>query len=115
MHGLVHERFINFAGQPYAKLNRDQPIYKELKSDLHISGDKGVRDSFWRRFTSMVLFFAPDVHMGMLKQVWIDQAIQLQEGQWEAYIGKLVAEWREFVLYATVLCGCYVHVSDSCA
>jgi hypothetical protein len=89
---VVHERFMNFAGQACAKLNRDQAIYKK-PTDTH---------SLLIRTVSPLLFFAPNVHLAMLERVWIDETIN--EVGWKSHVAKLNDEWREFVLFATVLC-----------
>jgi hypothetical protein len=82
---------MNFAGQACARLNRDQPIYIKAK-DSH---------SFLIRTVSPLLFFAPNVHLALLERVWIDETIN--EVPWKAHVVKLNEEWREFVLFATVL------------
>jgi hypothetical protein len=88
---IVHEKFLNFAGQPCAKLNRDQAIY---------NGPTGRRSSLITSI-SPLLFFAPDVYLSQLEKVWIDEMIN--QVPWKALTSKLSDEWRELVLYSTVL------------
>jgi hypothetical protein len=89
----VHEKFLNFAGQPCARLNRDQAIY--------IGGEGNKGRSALITIISPMLFFAPDVHLQALEKVWIDELIN--QVPWKSLTKKLTEEWSEFVLYSTVL------------
>jgi hypothetical protein len=48
---------------------------------------------------SPLLFFAPDIHLKNIEEVWIDQTV-LQE-PWKDFIDSLVHEWEGFVLYVS--------------
>jgi hypothetical protein len=89
---IAHEKFLNFAGQPCARVNRDQAIYE-------VNEDKGR--SALITIISPMLFFAPDVHLQALEKVWIDELIN--QVPWKSLTKKLTDEWSEFVLYSTVL------------
>jgi hypothetical protein len=91
----VQERFRNFAGQPCARLRRNQAIYVKAEADYKVS------HPVLRSIISLLLFYAPDVHSAMLEQVWVDEMIN--QVPWRAYVVKLNEEWREFVLLGTVL------------
>jgi hypothetical protein len=82
---------MNFAGQRCAKLNRDQAIYDVEKSHR----------SALITIVSPLLFFAPDVHLNSLERVWIDEMIN--QVPWKSMISKLNEDWREFILFSTVL------------
>jgi hypothetical protein len=82
---------MNFAGQPCAKLNRDQPIYEGTTT----------RRSLLVAFLSPLLFFAPDVHLTALEGVWIDEMIS--HVPWKALASKPKDEWKEFILYSSVM------------
>jgi hypothetical protein len=84
---------MNFAGQPCAKLSRDQAIYEGA----------ATRRSLLIAVLSPLLFFAPDVHLTALEKVWIDEMIN--QAPWKVLTSKLKDEWTEFVLYSTVLRG----------
>jgi hypothetical protein len=87
----VHEKFMNFAGQPCARLDRDQAVYEiEEKHRTALI-----------TILSPLLFFAPDVHLSALEKVYIDELIN--QVPWKKLTSKLTEEWREFVLYSTVL------------
>jgi hypothetical protein len=89
---IAHEKFVNFAGQPCARLNCDQRIYKKpqhIRSALII-------------VLSPLLFFSPEPYLAMLHGVWVDDRIS--PGVWRNLTPKLVDEWKDFILYSTVLC-----------
>jgi hypothetical protein len=87
----VHQRFINFAGQPCAKLTREQAIYTVPRR----------RRSLRIRLISPILFYAPDSDLIDLETAWIDEIVN--PVSWKALISDLSDEWKEAVLYATVL------------
>ncbi|KZV73460.1 hypothetical protein PENSPDRAFT_288337 [Peniophora sp. CONT] len=49
-----------------------------------------------------LLFYAPLPHFYDCKSVYLD-GILANEPEWANYVAKLLAEWQEFVLYATIL------------
>jgi hypothetical protein len=87
----VHQSFINFAGQPCARLTREQAVYAVPRR----------RRSLRIKLISPVLFFAPDSDLADLETAWIDEVINPMS--WKALISDLSDEWKEAVLYATVL------------
>jgi hypothetical protein len=69
---------------------------------------------------SPALFFAPDVHLRTLEELFVDDVvrwhhlltgfadfltreIQINSVPWKAFIGKVQEEWREFILYVSTL------------
>src|SRR5579863_652232 len=85
----VHWKFIHFHGQKTPRLDRTKSIYE---------GDCHKRTiPFW--LLSLILFFAPDVHLRDLLKVWADELII--EEVWKNFMDKLVSEWVEFVLYVS--------------
>jgi hypothetical protein len=88
---LVREKFMNFVGQPCAKLDRRQPIYEEPRN----------RRSALITIISPLLFFAPDVNLKALEKVWIDRMIC--QVPWKAWTAQLIEEWRDFVGISTIL------------
>ena len=82
----VQWRFVHFHGQKTSRQSRYRSIYK---------------DSFHKRtkifrLISLMLFFAPDVHLRELERVWADELII--EDIW---CQKLASEWVELVLYVS--------------
>lgn len=87
---IGYERFMNFHGQHGARLSRLQSIrpYAKKRTLIMI-------------ILSPALFFAPDIHLKGIEDVWIDRMV-LQE-PWKDFIDNLVRGWEGFVLYSTVL------------
>lgn len=82
----AENKVINFAGQPSARLNRNWTIY-----------ETSSRRSGLITTLSPLLFFAPDVHLDKLENVFVDKTIN--KVHWKTFISKLQDEWREFILY----------------
>ncbi|KAF8814754.1 hypothetical protein BYT27DRAFT_7205709 [Phlegmacium glaucopus] len=86
-----HMKFLHFYGQPEARLNRDHSIY----------GTRTNKRTWFIKTISLFLFSAPDVHLKILQKMWVDRT--LHKAVWETSLKKVNDEWREFILYATVL------------
>lgn len=50
---------------------------------------------------SPVLFFAPDLHLGKIEEVWTDGVVL--HNSWKEYIENLIREWEGLVLYVRSL------------
>ncbi|KLO19302.1 hypothetical protein SCHPADRAFT_898879 [Schizopora paradoxa] len=87
---IGYERFANFHGEHGARLSRLQSIRPSNR-----------KRTLMMTVLSPTLFFAPDIHLKNIEEVWIDQMV-LQE-PWKEFIANLVREWEGFVLYSTVL------------
>ena len=87
---LVHWKFVHFHGQKISRQDRYKSIYKD-----NANGHK--RRTYPFLLLSMILFFAPDVHLRELKKVWADELII--EEVWRNFMQRLISEWVEFVLY----------------
>jgi hypothetical protein len=83
---LVNNQFLNFHGQPGARLNLHQSVYGENRKPR----------SRLMHFLSLLLFSAPDVHLQALDRIWVDYIAKIN--LWEEFIRKLNAEWQEFVI-----------------
>ncbi|KAK0195992.1 hypothetical protein F5146DRAFT_313295 [Armillaria mellea] len=89
---FFRHRFINFHGQPGARLARDQLIYEtSSKRTLLVT------------LLSPLLFFTPDIHFVTLKKIGGDGAVHTHKASWTDFTQKLATEWQEVTLYATVL------------
>ncbi|KAF4564664.1 hypothetical protein EYR36_002602 [Pleurotus pulmonarius] len=86
----ARHRFINFHGQPTARLCRNQAVYDESNGR-----------SYLITLLSPMLFSAPEVHLRMLRDIYVDQIVYAAHVN--KAIDKLNREWQEFILYATVL------------
>jgi len=87
----MFERFTNFHGTQGARLNRRQKVRPPATKRPKI-------------FTilSFSLFFAPDIHLRNIEDIFIDRSMVLQES-WKNFIMNLIREWEGLVLYSTVL------------
>ena len=82
-------KFLNFYGQPEARLNRDDSIY----------GHSTNRRTWFIKSISMFLFSAPDVHLENLQKMWVDGL--MHKAVWEEGLKKVTDEWQEFILYVS--------------
>ncbi|KAI0293519.1 hypothetical protein BC826DRAFT_1104964 [Russula brevipes] len=87
----VHWKFVHFHGQKISRQDRNKSIY---------AGDGHKRTKAFR-VLSLILFFTPDVHLRELKKVWMDELVI--EEVWKNFMEKLISEWVDFILYATVM------------
>ncbi|KAK0486397.1 hypothetical protein IW261DRAFT_1559799 [Armillaria novae-zelandiae] len=89
---FFRNRFINFHGQPGARLARDQLIYEtSSKRTLLVT------------LLSPLLFFTPDIHLATLKKIGGDGYVHTHKASWTNFTQKLNTEWQEVTLYATVI------------
>lgn len=91
MSTFTNEKYINFAGQPCARLSHTQAVYNT----------EARRRSALINIFSPLLFLAPEVHLRGLEKIWVDEV--MWEVPWKAFVQKLQGEWTEFILYSTVL------------
>jgi hypothetical protein len=84
-----HTKFLNFYGQPEARLNRDQSVH----------GTRTNQRTWFIKTISLFLFSAPDVHLRTLQKMWVDGI--MHKAVWEASLKKVNEEWREFTLYVS--------------
>jgi hypothetical protein len=84
-----HTRFLNFFGQPEARLNRDQSVH----------GTRSNQRTWFIKTISILLFSAPDVHLKTLQKMWVDGI--MNKAVWEASLRKVNEEWREFTLFVS--------------
>jgi hypothetical protein len=48
------------------------------------------------------VLWAPDFHLQELEKIWLDGLMNVVP--WKHHVLKLQKEWKELILYATVLC-----------
>ncbi|KIJ08414.1 hypothetical protein PAXINDRAFT_172918, partial [Paxillus involutus ATCC 200175] len=89
-----NSRFINFYGQPEARLNADQSVFTKLRGqDEATSSLITISDIF--------LFGGPSAHASELRRVWVDWTVNFP--RWKGFISKLSSEWTGFTIYSTVM------------
>lgn len=91
MNVFTHEKYINFVGQPCARLSRNQAVYAK---------EHRRRPPLINIF-SLLLFSAPEAHLKGLESLWTDEVVW--EAPWKAFVQKLQREWHEFILYSALL------------
>ena len=88
---LGHEKFLHFHGQECARLDRTQSIYPRATN----TPDR----SLCIMLCSILLFYAPDVHLKSLEGLWVDETIC--HVPWKAFINKLNDDWERFILFVS--------------
>jgi hypothetical protein len=86
-----HNRFLNFYGEPCARLERDVSVY----------GDALFPRTFLLRSVSLFLFSAPDVHLTSLQKMWVDKNLDMRV--WKDMMNKFSSEWQALVIYVSTL------------
>ncbi|KAI5988840.1 hypothetical protein F5J12DRAFT_865135 [Pisolithus orientalis] len=85
--------FLNFHGQPCARLDVDHSIYYPRNHRL--------RTSFLLHLLSFLLFGAPWRYVETLRGVWVDETVNLP--RWKAFVARVIDEWGGFTIYSTVM------------
>ncbi|KAH9981642.1 hypothetical protein BJV74DRAFT_887437 [Russula compacta] len=88
---FAHWRFLYFHGQGHARLLKDQTVYNKPKRER----------SMLISFLSPVLFFAPEVHLRDMEELWTDEVIIVTA--WKDFMTKLLDEWNGLILWSTVM------------
>ncbi|KAI6135972.1 hypothetical protein F5141DRAFT_1071492 [Pisolithus sp. B1] len=85
--------FLNFHGQPCARLDVDRTVYS--------SRDHRRCMSILLRMLSILLFGAPWRYVEALRGVWVDETVNLP--RWRTFVGNIINEWGGFTIYSTVM------------
>jgi len=88
---FAHSRFINFSGLPWARLDADQSLY---------GTDRRPKSYLFLPF-SLLLLCAPDKHLKVLQEIYVDRLINAS--RWAGFINNLKDEWTAFSVYSTVM------------
>ncbi|KAI0044956.1 hypothetical protein FA95DRAFT_186460 [Auriscalpium vulgare] len=88
---FAHYKWVYCHGQPHARLDAGHSVY----------GERPKGRSWLITLLSPLLFYAPEVHLADIEKLWTDEIIVAVD--WKKFIDKLLGEWREFILYATVI------------
>ncbi|KAG0706648.1 hypothetical protein DFH29DRAFT_995774 [Suillus ampliporus] len=90
MENFAWAKFINFCGQPGARLNSDQSIFCKQKPQC----------SMFIQFLSLCLFWAPCNYAKELDGIWVDRVIN--RVLWKQFIARLNDDWSNLALTATM-------------
>ncbi|KAF9234079.1 hypothetical protein BU15DRAFT_79397 [Melanogaster broomeanus] len=91
---FTSSKFVNFYGQPGARLNADQSVYTKLRGQ-----DQAT--SLLIRISDLILFRGPSAHVSELQRMWVDRSVNAP--RWKGFISKLSNEWAGFTIYSTVM------------
>ncbi|KAG1821407.1 hypothetical protein EV424DRAFT_835078 [Suillus variegatus] len=85
-------KFVNFCGQPGARLDVDQSLYLD-----YIPPPKSILF----RVINVILFGAPGAQSKALHKIWVDYTIV--QRRWESFINRLNSEWKGYSVFSTVM------------
>ncbi|OAX36834.1 hypothetical protein K503DRAFT_743659 [Rhizopogon vinicolor AM-OR11-026] len=89
---FYNSKFVNFCGQPGARLDANQPLYGDPND-----GPKNII----LRVMNIILFGSPDAHSKGLHRIWVDETIV--QPRWKNFIDRLNGEWNGFTIFSTVM------------
>ncbi|KAG1751122.1 hypothetical protein EDB19DRAFT_1903981 [Suillus lakei] len=89
---FCNAKFVNFCGQPGARLNVDQSLYGE-------SNTRSKR--IFLRLMNVMLFGSPDAQSKALHRIWVDDTIV--QPRWKNFIDRLTTEWNGYTIFSTVM------------
>ena len=105
----AENQFLNFFGQPCARLNADTPLFGQQKWNRRIAF----------KAVNLFLFGSPNEHALRLQRVWVDGMII--QPRWKDFINRLKEELGRYTIFVSVVwfaCrisyGVAVH-SDACS
>ncbi|KAG2112941.1 hypothetical protein BD769DRAFT_1491475 [Suillus cothurnatus] len=94
MHYFCKAKYYNFCGLPWARLDADRSVYKEITSFHPLTSSLSLA-------LDAILFWAPQTHLKDLRRVWVDKC--LNTPRWKDYNAKLMTEWTGITIYSTVM------------
>ncbi|KAG1802333.1 hypothetical protein EV424DRAFT_1435718 [Suillus variegatus] len=84
-------KFVNFCGQPGARLGVDQSLY----------GRPNVSSKRILRAMNVFLFGSFDAHSKGIHKIWVNETIV--QPWWKNFIDRLTTEWNGYTIYSTVM------------
>ncbi|KAH9973803.1 hypothetical protein BGW80DRAFT_224457 [Lactifluus volemus] len=88
---FAHWRFLYFHGQKHARLVKGESVYAEPKYER----------TMLITLVSPMLFFAPEIHLRDVERLWTDEIVI--ETVWRSFMAKLLKEWKDIILWSTVM------------
>ncbi|KAG2135052.1 hypothetical protein BD769DRAFT_449254 [Suillus cothurnatus] len=88
---FCNAKFVNFCGQPGARLDVDQSLY----------GKPNTLPKWIRRFINFSLFGSFDAQSEAVHKIWVDKTIV--QPRWKNFIDTLTTEWNGYTIYSTVM------------
>ncbi|KAF8838667.1 hypothetical protein BDN67DRAFT_1012924 [Paxillus ammoniavirescens] len=93
MRQFTKVKFVNWCGQPTARLDADRSIYEEATSQR--------RTSLLLRLLNRLLFGSPQAHLNFIRRIWVDEIVV--QPRWKNFIVILNDEWNRFTIFSTVV------------
>ncbi|KAF9225083.1 hypothetical protein BS17DRAFT_879243 [Gyrodon lividus] len=93
MRQFAKVKFVNWCGQPSARLDADQSVYKRTSSH--------ERKSFLLQMLNPLLFGSPNAHLKSIRRMWVDEIVV--QPRWKNFIVVLNNEWNRFTIFSTVI------------
>ncbi|KAG2151269.1 uncharacterized protein EDB93DRAFT_308884 [Suillus bovinus] len=85
-------KFVNFCGQPGARLDVDQSLY----------GEHDIRSkNIVLRIMNVILFGSPVAHSKAIHRIWVDET--MVQPRWNDFIDRLTTEWNGYTIFSTVM------------
>ncbi|KAG9310167.1 hypothetical protein JVU11DRAFT_9788 [Chiua virens] len=88
---FTENQFLNFCGQPCARLDADEPLFESPKWNC--------RPLF--RIINVLLLGSPNEHAHRLHRVWVDSMII--QPRWKDFVSRLTAELGRYTIFSTVM------------
>ncbi|KAG9310207.1 hypothetical protein JVU11DRAFT_9849 [Chiua virens] len=88
---FTENQFLNFCGQPCARLNADTPVF-EFPSWNHHTVFQIIK---------LFLLGSPNEHARRLCRVWVDSMII--QPRWKDFVNRLTAEFARYTIFSTVM------------
>ncbi|KAG2091845.1 uncharacterized protein F5147DRAFT_779888 [Suillus discolor] len=89
---FCNAKFVNFCGQPGARLDVDQSLYGE-----HDTRSKKLI----LRIMNVILFGSPVAQSKAIHRIWVDETIV--QPRWKGFIDRLTTEWNGYTIFSTVM------------
>ncbi|KAG0692443.1 hypothetical protein DFH29DRAFT_969338 [Suillus ampliporus] len=94
MEYFARAKFLNFCGQPFARLDADQSVYSSSK-------DSGWIATIISWCINFVLFGGPHAYMSELRKIWVDHTVSYVH--WKDFNERLSRQWTSLALYAMIM------------
>ncbi|KAG1762766.1 hypothetical protein EDD22DRAFT_889980 [Suillus occidentalis] len=88
---FCNAKFVNFCGQPGARLDVDQSLY----------GKPNALPKWIVHFMKFALFGSFDAQSKAIHRIWVDETIV--QPRWKNFIDRLTTEWSGYTIYSTVM------------
>ncbi|KAG1861743.1 hypothetical protein DFJ58DRAFT_245660 [Suillus subalutaceus] len=88
---FCNAKFVNFCGQPGARLDVDQSLY----------GEPNALPKWICRFMTFTLFGSFDAQSKAIHKIWVDKTVV--QPRWKNFIDTLTTEWNGYTIYSTVM------------